>query len=213
MSDVKVLFQGDSITDCCRNREITKSNVELGNGYAMLVAARLLAKYPDKNYSIYNRGISGNRIVDLYARWKEDCLNMKPDVLSILIGINDIWKDKDPTRLSGVELSRYERIYQELLEWTVETLPEIKIVLCEPFALPFGVVTEKWLPDLKKRRAIVERLATDFKATFVPFQRVFDIAVKQKESSYWLVDGVHPTYAGHSLMSDIWLEKVLPVLV
>jgi lysophospholipase L1-like esterase len=201
---MKILFQGDSITDCGRSREISEPNTALGTGYATLSAGRLLADYPDKNIQVYNRGIGGNRVVDLYARWKIDALNLKPDVLSILIGVNDTWHGFGSN--NGVEVDRYGRIYHEILTWTLKALPEIKIILCEPFVLEFGAVTAEWLDEINGRRRIVKNLADEFNLTFVPIQSLLNDALKQAPPEYWLRDGVHPTLAGHQLISDAWLK-------
>lgn len=204
-----VLFQGDSITDASRNREVQDKPNELwamGLGYVKIAAGRLLADRPADNLQIYNRGISGHRVVDLYARWKVDCLNLKPDVLSILIGVNDTWHHHN--RNNGVEPKRYETIYRMMLDWTRNELPDIKLVLCEPFVLHCGAVGDAWLPEMAERRAIVKQLATDFDAAFVPFQQMFDDAAKQAPNEHWLPDGVHPSPAGHTRMADLWLEKV-----
>ena len=125
-----IVCQGDSVTDAGRNRDQTEPNRGLGTGYPLLAAARMLAERPHDNLKFYNRGISGNRVVDLYARWKIDTLNYKPDLISILIGVNDTWHEY--MRQNGVEVPRYERIYHELLEWTKAELPNVKLVLMEP---------------------------------------------------------------------------------
>jgi lysophospholipase L1-like esterase len=199
-----VLFQGDSITDCGRNREIIEPNLAMGEGYAMLTASKLLAAYPEKEIKCYNRGISGNRVVDLYARWKIDALNLKPDVISILIGVNDTWHEFGSN--NGVEVPRYARVYHELLSWTKEALPDVKLILCEPFVLTFGAVGEDWVPEINERREVVRKLAKEFDTVFIPFQSIFDKAVKKAAPEYWLRDGVHPAYAGHELMSQAWLD-------
>lgn len=204
MKNMTILFQGDSITDCGRSREPAGANQGLGNGYVCLTAAKLRALYPEADISILNRGISGNRIVDLYARWKVDCINLRPDVLSILIGVNDTWHKFNHD--NGVEPIRYERFYRELLEWTKTALPNIKLILGEPFVLPFGAVDKTWLPEINERRAIVKQLADKFATAFVPFQTIFDNASIKAVPEYWLVDGVHPTLAGHELMSAAWLD-------
>jgi lysophospholipase L1-like esterase len=201
---MRVLFQGDSITDCGRHREAVEPNVGLGAGYAMLAAGRLLADHPEKNIQVYNRGISGNRVVDLYARWKIDALNMKPDVLSILIGVNDTWHAFNKN--NGVGVERYGRIYHEILTWTKQVLPEIKIVLCEPFVLEFGAVAPEWLEEIDARREIVKNLSEEFGFAFVPIQSVLDNALKQAPPEYWLRDGVHPSLAGHQLITDQWMK-------
>jgi lysophospholipase L1-like esterase len=201
---MRVLFQGDSITDCGRHREAVEPNIGLGAGYAMLSAGRLLADHPDKNIRVFNRGISGNRVVDLYARWKIDALNLKPDVLSILIGVNDTWHAFGSN--NGVGVERYGRIYHEILTWTLQSLPDVKIVLCEPFVLEFGAVAEEWLEEIDERRRIVKKLAEEFNLAFVPIQSVLNEALKQAPPEYWLNDGVHPSLAGHQLITDQWLN-------
>ena len=209
---VKILFQGDSVTDCGRGRDIPAANNSLGGGYVQMIAGRLLCDHPERKYEIYNRGISGNRVVDLYARWKIDALNMSPDVISILIGVNDTWHEFG--NRNGVEVPRYAKVYRELLAWTKEALPETRLVLCEPFVLPCGAVSADggWLPEMAQRREVVRSLAADFKATFVPFQGILDAAAKRAAPEHWLGDGVHPTYAGHALMADAWIQAASGLL-
>jgi len=201
-----VLFQGDSITDCGRNREATGVNTGLGNGYAMMIAADLLASRPGDGLQFLNRGISGNRIVDLYARIKSDAINLKPDVLSVLIGVNDTWHEFGSG--NGVPVPKYERVYRDFLREVREALPSIRFILCEPFVLACGVVTDAWIAEMNQRRAVVKKLAGEFEATFVPFQAAFDNAVKTAAPAYWAGDGVHPSPAGHMLMARTWLKTV-----
>lgn len=201
-----ILFQGDSITDCGRSRDVTapQHGTGLGSGYAALVAARLLCDRPAAGWNFHNRGVSGNRIVDLYARWKIDALNLKPDVISILIGVNDTWHGFGSN--NGVEVPRYEQFYRMLMEWTRRELPETGIILIEPFVLPFGAVTDSWLPEIAQRRAVVRKIADEFDTEFVPAQNIFDKAVESASGEHWLTDGVHPQPAGHQLLADAWLE-------
>lgn len=203
----RILFQGDSITDAGRNREVLpESNTGYGAGYPALVAARIFGDHLGNDYNIINRGISGNRVVDLYARWKVDCLNLKPDVLSILIGVNDTWHSK-VERDNGVEVERYKLIYDMLLEWTVKTLPEIKLVLMEPFVLETGAVTADWLPEIAERGQVVKELAAKYNAVFIPCQQIVsDAAAKAGELHYILRDGVHPSVMGHQVLADAWLK-------
>jgi lysophospholipase L1-like esterase len=196
--NLRVLFQGDSITDCGRDREEFSS---LGKGYVSLIPEKL--GYPPE-MEVLNRGISGHRIVDLYARWKPDALHLKPDVLSILIGTNDTWHEF--ASQNGVEVPRYATIYRLLLEWTREVLPQTQLVLCEPFVLPCGVVGPGWREDIDERRRVVAQLAEDFGATFVPFQTEFDEALHRQPAAFWAADGVHPTPMGHDLMADCWIR-------
>jgi acyl-CoA thioesterase I len=201
-----ILFQGDSITDAGRARDIALPNAGLGTGYAYLAAAHLLAARPADDLRFMNRGISGNRIVDLYARWREDALNLRPNVISILIGVNDTWHEF--SRQAGVDVPKFERVYRQLLAETREALPKVKLVLCEPFVLPCGAVTPEWIPDVAARRAVTHKLATEFGATLVEFQKMFDRAQAQAAPAYWAGDGVHPTYAGHQRMAEEWLSAV-----
>lgn len=204
-----ILFQGDSITDTHRNREITTPNQghALGVGYVNQIASTLLRRNPTTNYAFYNRGISGNRIVDLYARWRIDAINLRPDVISILIGVNDTWHGFGSN--NGVEVERYAQIYRMLLDYTRQQLPQTSLILCEPFVLPCGVVQPTWQEEMDQRRAVVKSLATEFDACFVPFQSHLDSVANTPSPDYWLWDGVHPTPAGHRLMAEVWLETVL----
>lgn len=204
-----IVFQGDSITDCHRNRDLqdhANNLPALGMGYAAGVASTLLADRPCDQLQIFNRGISGHRVVDLYARWKIDTLNLKPNLLSILIGVNDTWHGF--TRDNGVEVPRYEQIYRMMLDWTVTALPGVRLVLCEPFVLPCGVVTDEWIVEIEQRRAVVQQLAADYQAVFVPFQQMFNDAMTQAPADYWADDGVHPSSAGHHRMAELWLDCV-----
>lgn len=203
-----ILFQGDSITDAQRNRDIAlpNHNQALGNGYAYQIAATLLRQHPERNLQFYNRGISGNRIVDLYARWRIDAINLQPTIISILIGVNDTWHHFGAN--NGVEVERYAQVYRMLLEYTRQQLPDTQLILCEPFVLPCGVVQPAWQDEMAQRREIVKELANDFDALFVPFQSHFDQVTNTPSPEYWLADGVHPTPAGHRLMADAWLEAV-----
>ena len=206
-----ILFQGDSITDCGRNRDAAAKPNDLcglGQGYAMMAAAELLSTRPADGLRVFNRGISGNRVVDLYARIQGDILNLKPDVLSILIGVNDTWHGKNPDWSNGVAIPKYERIYRDLLNEVREALPTVKFVLCEPFVLRCGVVRDDWVEEIDQRRAVVAKLAKEFDAVLVPFQSMFDEAVNLAPPEYWAADGVHPSAAGHLLMAKCWLEKI-----
>ena len=171
----------------------------------MMVASEILSARGADAPRFMNRGISGNRIVDLDARIKSDIINLKPDLLSILIGVNDTWHEK--TGRNGVGLAKYERVYRSLLQEVKEALPSVKLVLCEPFVLRCGVVRDDWVEEIDQRRAVVAKLAKEFGAVLVPFQSMFDEAVKQAPPAHWAHDGVHPTAAGHLLMAKCWLQK------
>jgi len=204
-----VLFQGDSITDAGRdrNRENNANDARaLGNGYAFLTASQLLAKRPEAGLKIYNRGISGHKVFQLAERWDKDGIALKPNVVSILIGVNDIWHTLNGSYKGTVEI--YERDYRALIARTQKELPGVRLVVCEPFVLRCGAVNDKWFPEFDGYRAAARRVATDSHATFVPFQAVFDKAVKVAEPKYWAGDGVHPTIAGAGLMAQTWLDTV-----
>jgi len=201
-----ILFQGDSITDADRAYNVANPNTGLGTGYAYLASARLLAARPSDDLRFMNRGISGNRIVDLYARWREDALNLQPNLISILIGINDTWHEF--SRQAGVAVPKFERLYRQLLTETREALPKVKLVLCGPFALPCGTVTDEWTKDVEARQTVVRKLADEFNARHVAFQQMFDQAQAQASARYWAEDGVHPTAAGHQRMADEWVGVV-----
>lgn len=212
--DDVLLFQGDSITDCGRNREHPgpNSGETLGRGYAYFTAATLLADLPggpSGSLQVFNRGIAGNKVTDLAERWKHDCLDLRPTVVSILIGVNDTWHGTGKGQPDkGVPVDRYENVYRKLLADTRAALPEVRLVLCEPFVLRCGAVTDAWFPEIDQRRAIVRSLAEEVGAVFVPFQDAFDAATKKAPANYWAPDGVHPSLAGHMLMARTWCQAV-----
>ena len=143
---------------------------------------------------------------DLDARWQEDAIALKPAVLSILIGVNDIWH-KLAGRYDGT-VADYESGFRALLQRTLKALPDVRIVICEPFVLRCGAVNDDWFPEFDQRRAVAKKLADELSLTFVPFQSMFDAASKQAPPAYWAGDGVHPTLAGHALMAKRWREVV-----
>jgi lysophospholipase L1-like esterase len=203
-----VLFQGDSITDAGRKRDVTDANLQaaLGGGYAWLAAAQLLVDSPSANLKIFNRGISGNKVYQLAERWQADCLDLKPNVLSILIGVNDFWHKQKKHYAGTVE--KYETDYRALVKRTKDALPDVKLVICEPFVLTVGAVDDSWFPGFDDYRAAAHRVADDAKATFVPFQAMFDVAVKIAPPATWAGDGVHPAPSGAALMAHWWMKAL-----
>lgn len=204
-----ILFQGDSITDCGRSWEDFS---KVGTGYPLLVKAQLGYENPEE-YVFQNRGIGGNRIVDLYARIKSDIINLKPDYMSILIGVNDVWHDL--VHKNGVDADKFEKIYGMLIEEVKEALPDIKIMLFEPFCLPgIGTDSTEEMPDkwsifrseVDKRAEKVRAVAAKYDLISIPLQPLFDKAAENTEYSYWLYDGVHPTAMGHELIKREWLK-------
>jgi len=157
--------------------------------------------------TIYNRGISGNKVYQLADRWQKDCLDLKPDLLSILIGVNDYWHFRDGHYDGTVEV--YENDFRKLLTSTKEKLPNVKLVICQPFAiLNTSAVDETWVEPMKGFQASAKKIATEFDAIWVPFQEVFDEAVKYAPATYWTGDGVHPAMPGAQLMAEAWLRAV-----
>ena len=197
-----VLFQGDSITDAGRDRAAADPNVArgLGSGYPLLVASAALAAHPDRGLRFYNRGISGNKVPDLAARWAADTVALAPDVLSILIGVNDFWHKLSGGYTGTVE--DYEHQYAALLDDTGRALPRARVIVLEPFVLRCGAVDDRWFPEFDQRRAAAERVARRAEATFVPLQRVFDDLARNSTPQYWAADGVHPTPAGHGVIAE-----------
>lgn len=194
-----ILFQGDSITDAGRSRD---NDALRGIGYPTLVSAELGLKYPGE-YNFINKGISGNRIVDLYARIKCDFINLKPDYLTILIGINDVWHELGCK--NGVDNKKFFRVYCDLIEEIKTMLPDIEIFILEPFVLKASATKEDWNVFSKETRMRAESakaVAEKFGLTFIPLQDKFDEAEKKAEASYWLSDGVHPTAAGHEIIAN-----------
>jgi lysophospholipase L1-like esterase len=205
-----ILFQGDSITDAKRDRKAedeANRPAMFGDGYPFFIAGQLLADHPDLHLQIYNRGISGNKVPDLAARWQKDCLDLKPALLSILIGVNDLWHKLNGKYDGTPEV--YREGYTALLKQTKESLPEVTLVICEPFVTRCGAVNDTWFPEFETRRAIAAEVAKAAGAIWVPFYEKFNEAIAAgSEPAYWAADGVHPTQAGHALMAKAWREAV-----
>lgn len=197
-----VLFQGDSITDWGRNRE---DGASLGVGYSLMVASRLGHLYPEKNITFLNRGIGGNRTIDLQKRWDKDCLELKPNVLSIMIGINDTWRRFDNNENTPVE--QYEARYRDLLQRATDKL-DVKLVMMEPFVLPVPEDRKLWRADLDPKIHVVRELAREFGAVLVPLDGLFAEASTKADPAFWALDGVHPSPAGHGLIAEAWLKAV-----
>lgn len=203
-----VLFQGDSITDAGRDKREMEPNrpSALGHGYAFLASAALRHSLSAKNLQCYNRGISGNKVFQLAERWETDCISLSPDVLSLLIGVNDFWHTLDSGYDGTAEI--YENDYRMLLDGTLKELPGVQLIIGEPFVVVEGsaVSEEKWYPEFRRYQEASKEIARDFGAAFVPYQSVFDKASEETDPTYWTADGVHPTVAGSQLMAQAWLE-------
>jgi len=203
-----VLFQGDSITDAGRNRNESAANhpAAMGGGYAFLTAAELLIRQPEDKLKFFNRGVSGNKVHQLSDRWQQDCIALKPDVVSILIGVNDIWHWLNGNYDGTIET--YRKDYRALAERTKQALPDAKLVVCQPFVLKTGAVSDKWFPTFNEFRVAAKEIADEFGDAWVPFQDVLDAAEKFAPASTWAGDGVHPSQKGAAVMASAWVRAV-----
>ena len=206
-----LLFQGDSITDARRDKKKfykrANNSSALGDGYPLLIAGQILRDNPTKDLRIFNRGVAGHKVPDLQKRWKKDCIDMKPAVLSILVGVNDLMH-RFIGRYDG-SVEDYRTGFTELIALTKKELPEVRLVICEPFALRCGNVDDTWFPEFDERRQVAAEVAKAAEAIWVPFQSMFDTAVAAgTEAKFWAADGVHPTIAGHTLMAETWRKCV-----
>ncbi|MDR3094769.1 MAG: SGNH/GDSL hydrolase family protein [Bacteroidales bacterium] len=202
-----VLFQGDSITDAGRDRKVSTPNTSpmMGMGYAILAAGALLEKYAEKHPVMINKGVSGDKVFQLKARWDAECINLKPDVLSILVGVNDFWHTKSGGYKGTART--YETDYRALLQRTKEALPEVKLLIGEPYAvLGVNAVDNSWFPAFDEYRNAARKLAEEFNAVFIPYQKVYEEAQKRAAPSYWTHDGVHASLAGAQLMAKAWMQ-------
>lgn len=202
------LFQGDSITDGNRTRNSDWNHV-MGHGFAYLIASRLWYDHPEKKFQFFNRGVSGNKITDLAARWQSDTFDLKPDLLNILVGVNDTEAAVKGNKENTTD--QFESDYRKLLERTKEKLPDVQLVLCIPFLFPVGRVKDKlevYQKELRPRQEIVRKLAKEFNAIEIDFQSEFDKALKKAAADYWIWDGIHPMPAGHELMARFWINEV-----
>ncbi len=203
-----LLFQGDSITDAGRNRTRTGANdiSALGNGYPLLLTAELRERYPGRDLQVFDRGISGNTVADLQARWQTDTIALAPATLSILIGVNDIWHVRNQPHEGAA--ARYEARYAALLAATRTALPGVRLIVMEPFVLRVGAVSDAWFPEFDDFRAAARRVAKVARATFVPLHDMLQDLAKTSSPAYWLGDGVHPTLAGHQAIARQWVKVV-----
>lgn len=199
----RILFQGDSITDCGRKRDLEN---DLGTGYPDLVASRIGFDKPG-SYEFFNRGVSGSRIVDMYAWIKKDIINLKPDYISILIGVNDVWHEV--AHQNGVSCEKYEKIYDMLISEIKEAVPDVRIMILESFVNKGTATEDVWEEfrgEVEKRASAAKRIAEKHNLIFVPLQAKFDEMIAVKEEPYWTKEGVHPTYFGHELIAREWMK-------
>jgi lysophospholipase L1-like esterase len=227
---IRILFQGDSITDGGRLKDPNKRwdlNHQIGHSYVFYITATLGSKFPGK-YDIINRGISGNSVDNLLDRWQTDTLDINPDILSILVGINGNG-ERDGNFPEGQEnhLIDFESKYRKLLITAKESNPDVKLVIMEPFFLPVGKSKEHYddfMPFFRRKQEIIRQVAADFDAIFIPTQKRLESLVEESRTvllengcdidayAYWVWDGIHPTEAMHGMMAEWWLEATKDVL-
>lgn len=214
---LKILFQGDSLTDCGRDRSGKNPVALYGYGYVNLIASRLLCDLPDT--VVYNRAYNGSRVGDMYSRWIEDALNVDCNIMSILCGVNDIGFGIRMNQ--GADAKKFRFIYELMINEALENNPELKLVLCEPFLFKIEENTPElgldivenwdlWNGQLTERRQIVRDLAQKYNGIFVPFGEAFEKALCKAPPQHWSIDCIHATNAGHELMARTWLEYVKP---
>ena len=198
------LFQGDSITDAGRDRS---DKYNLGCGYAYITAARIASEYPDAKLQFVNRGIGGDRTADLLRRWTEDCVELQPTWLSIMIGINDCWRRYDQNNPTAV--SAYESNLRAIIERTRHDT-QAQLYLIEPFLLPVSDVQHGWREDLDPKLAVVARLASEYGLIYIRTDTELNDSSRVLGARYWAEDGVHLTVAGHGylagLLVDAWIK-------
>ncbi len=205
----RLLFQGDSITDMKWGRNQADRNHYLGHSYVYLIAARLGVDMPEPGLEFFNRGVSGNTVVNLKQRWQKDAIDMKPDLLSILIGTNDVSRAGP----KGVNLETWETDYRGLLDAGRKANPELRLVLLDPFVLPVGRLAKKEAWDFRrngidKLNTIVGKLADDYDAVHIKTQDIFNDAATAVDPAHWMWDGIHPLPQGHELIARHWIQEV-----
>ncbi len=223
--NIRILFIGDSVTDGgwgrsggsslpSEKRSKNDLNHIYGSGYMYLCATYYQGKFPERNYEFYNRGISGNTLEDMEKRWDKDVLNINPDIISILIGINDIDKFINKNDSSEFDYASWEIRYRALLNSCLSRNNDIKIILCSPFVCNSGKLLkenkfEEYNKMVEKCSSIVRNIANDYKAIFIPFNELFNNLNKEsiKPNNYWIWDGIHPSPAGHYKMAELWIEN------
>ena len=227
---IRILFQGDSITDGNRYKSEESRwdlNHQIGHNYAYIIAAHLTAKHPGK-YSIINRGISSDCVDRAALRWQVDTLDEKPDVLSILLGINGN-REYDGFFPEGVaeHLEHFDKTYRSLFDSAMAQNPHIKFVIIEPFLLPVGRYKthyDTFISVFTRKQQMIKQIAKDYGAIFIPIQERLDELVAEcapmlaangcdiDPMKYWLWDGVHPTEAMHGVIAKLWLEATKGIL-
>ena len=205
----RLLFQGDSITDMKWGRNQNDRNHYLGHSYVFLLASRLGVDMAEANLEFFNRGVSGNKVSDLRKRWHKDAIEMNPDWLSILVGVNDVSQGRG----QPIDLKKWEGDYRHILNESRKINPDLNIVLMDPFVLRMTRLSpddqwKYWRGEIDKLGQIVSRMAKDFDAVHIETQKIFDQAARYTSPQHWIWDGVHPLPQGHELIARNWLQAV-----
>lgn len=222
----RVLFIGDSVTDGgwgrsggsmqpSSERNHHDKNHIYGHSYMFLCAAYYQSKYPERDYAFFNRGISGYTLSDLEKHWDEDVIALQPDVLSVLIGINDVDAYLKQKTEASFDFQDWENRYRALLDKAVQQNDSLKIVLASPFVADVGRVHSNGRYHLMDSLIIqcalvVGRIAKDYHAVYLPYHEMFQAlpsTAQGIDNTYWIWDGIHPTPAGHKRMADCWIEQ------
>ena len=207
MKKIKWVFQGDSITDAGRDR---RNYHDMGTGYPKYASARMAEAHPEIEFEFINQGISGNRSSQLFDRFYADALSFEPDVISILIGVNDVWHRYGPNKIATTD-EQYELNYRCILE-RIKKETSAKIIMISPFVLDQEPV-EGIRADVEKIKPIVKRLADEFADLYVPADVYFDEAIKtQPEPFHYSNDGVHPNVNGKMLLGEKYAEDVEAII-
>ncbi len=221
-SDLTALFIGDSITDGgwgksggkglpSSRRNKSDQNHALGHSYVMLCAAKAMADNPNLKCNWLNRGISGNTIKNLENRWKEDVLDEDPDILTVMIGVNDVYKHYRDGETADFDVASWTEDYRSILVDARNNNPNVKIILMSPFVAEGRSVSPDILPRVSKSINLcatsVRQLAKEFNADYIDTNSMFNsLTANNPESSRWLWDGIHPTPAGHQRIADLWIS-------
>ncbi|MCK0471860.1 SGNH/GDSL hydrolase family protein [Halalkalibacter sp. APA_J-10(15)] len=199
----RILFIGDSITDSGRKED----NEMIGWGYVRLIRDYLHITNPNKSLHVLNKGVSGNRISDLEARWKVDVIDLNPDYLSVSIGVNDVWRQLDHPEMEQVFPDQYKEIYIRILEEVKENT-NATIILMEPTIIEEDLLA-KGNQLLKAYVQVVHEVAEEFEAIVVPTHQAFVTYLEAQNEQPLTTDGVHMNSLGDMLMMKEWIEAVL----
>lgn len=199
-----LMFTGDSITDCDRGRPIGEGQ-GLGSGYVAIVDQLLAALHPQKLIRVLNTGVSGERVTSLKQRWQRDVLDIAPNWLSIMIGINDVWRHFDNLEPDQVDIDLYESTYRDILDWVRPTLDGL--VLMTPFVHETNR-QEPMRAMLDDYGAVVKRLAPEYDAILVDVQGAFDDTMQYRAAQSLSDDRVHPNPTGHMIIAHAFARAI-----